>query len=293
MSRWDRQLSFRGWKWVASALGAASLAWVVLLGTRAREEPVRCGSLFESKEARCCAPGQGVSAGQCVGMPEKCPAPFLLVRQPTPGCVFPDSRVFIEGGSVTIGPTDWDSVEIVEKHTLAVRPYFIDQTEVTVHRYSACVADGLCEPLKQDAEPGRPVTGLSIEAATRFCTYSAGRLPTPAEWMFAASGSEGRRFPWGSHGLVCRRATYGLASGPCADGGAFPDLAGLHPEGATPEGIQDLAGNAAEWTLSEEGTPSVRGGSYRSKTAGDLKVWSTQAAQARDDVGFRCVYPVK
>lgn len=293
MSTWDRKLDlgFRGWKWVASAVGASAIAWVVLLGTRARDEPARCSAGFESIDARCCAPGQGASAGQCVGVPESCPSPFLLVKEPTPGCAHPSDRVLIEGGSITLGPTDWDSIEVVEKRTVAVRSFIIDQVEVTAHRYFQCVADGLCIPLATDMEPGRPVTSLSVGSAQKFCASVAGRLPTPAEWIYAASGSEGRRFPWGTHGLVCRRAAFGLTTGPCADGGIFPDLAGQHPDGKTPEGVLDLSGNVSEWAVTEAGQASAHGGSFRSKNASDLKTWSTQLPKISDEVGFRCVYP--
>lgn len=297
MSTWDRKihLGFRGWKWVASSLAVVVLAWIVLLGTRARQEPARCGLGLVSMGARCCAPGQGLSAGQCVGLPEACPAPFVLVKEPVPGCVMPLEKIAIEAGSVTLGPTDWDSVDVVEKHTVAVRPFAMDSIEVTHHEFQKCVRAGLCKPLsdREGAEPGQPVAGISPARANDFCAFRAGRLPTPAEWIFAASGTEGRRFPWGQHGLVCRRAGFGLVDGPCAQEGIFPDLAGAHPDGQTQSGLHDLAGNVAEWTLDEAGRASVRGGSFRSKTAGDLKVWSTTTPQLRDDVGFRCVYPLR
>lgn len=293
MSTWDRKLDlgFRGWKWVTSALGASAIAWVVLLGTRVRDEPARCGAGFEPIDARCCAPGQGSSAGQCVGLPDSCPAPFLLVREPTPGCVHPGDRVLLEGGSITLGPTDWDSVAVVEKRTVEVQSFMMDQLEVTAHRYLRCVADGLCEALSTEMEPGRPVTGLSVESAQKFCASVAGRLPTPGEWIYAAGGPEGRRFPWGAHGLVCRRAAFGLTKGPCAEGGILPDLAGQRPAGSTPEEIFDLAGNVSEWAVTEAGVASVHGGSFRSKNVSDLKTWSTGRPQASDAVGFRCVYP--
>lgn len=293
MSSWDRKLNlaFHGWKWVASLVGAVSLMWIVLLGVRAREEPARCGRFFQPMDARCCAPGQGSSAGQCVGIPQSCAVPFVLVKEPAPGCVHPEARVFIEGGSVTLGPTDWDSVDVVEKQTVAVRPFFIDQVEVTHHRFRACSAAGICKIPTNDTEPGRPLTSLSSDRAEEFCKFAGGRLPTPAEWIFAASGAEGQRYPWGPHGLVCRRAAFGLVSGPCAEEGIFPDLAGLHIDGATETGVLDLAGNVAEWARTESGAVSVHGGSFRSKNASELKSWSTQLPVPADDVGFRCAYP--
>jgi formylglycine-generating enzyme required for sulfatase activity len=295
MRNWDRQvnLHFRGWRWIAAALGVVVILWAVVLGTRARREPNRCAPGFEALGARCCAPGQALSAGKCVGMPSRCPAPFELIRDPTPGCVFPSQKIVVAGGSVTLGPTDWDSVEVVKRTTVAVRPFSIDQTEVTHAQFESCVRAGLCTTFSapDDVEPGAPVTGIAPAAAAEYCAYLAGRLPTPAEWIFAASGQEARRFPWGAHGLVCRRAAFGLVDGPCAEEGIYPDLAGTHPDGASPAGALDLAGNVSEWTVDESGAASVRGGSFRAKTAGELKVWSSESAQVADDVGFRCVYP--
>lgn len=193
---------------------------------------------------------------------------------------------------MTFGPTDWDSVDVVARHTVSVLSFSIDEGEVTVHEYEYCVRDGLCEAIPKGREPGVPVTGVSIASASAFCEYRGGRLPTPAQWSFAASGSEARRFPWGPHGLVCRRASFGLVDGPCARGGSSPELSGARSAGRTPDGVVDLAGNVAEWTLSRSRVASAHGGSFRSKHATDLKVWSTSPENQKSDIGFRCVYPV-
>ena len=206
------------------------------------------------------------------------------------GCLLPPRRISVPGGSVTLGPTDWDSAEIVERTTLSVRPFLIDRTEVTQARFLQCVEAGGCAAIPPGPEPGAPVRNVSLEQAAAYCSFEGGRLPTPAEWTFAATGQSGRRFPWGAHGLVCRRASFGLSDGPCAEGGAAPELPGMRPDGQTPEGIFDLAGNVAEWAVSPKGKPSVHGGSFASKLAGQLKVWARSKPVARPEVGFRCVY---
>lgn len=283
--------SFRGWLVLSLFLGAIGVAWVVLLGARARSEPQRCPAGFLALDARCCAPGQGLSDGRCVGTPRSCPPPFVLSTvRGVGGCVLPRQRILIPGGSVTLGPTDWDSADVVQRRTISVRPFMIDRSEVTAASFWDCIEAGLCRDRDLPPEPGQPVTRISAAAATEFCAYLGGRLPTTAEWIFAATGPGARRYPWGPHGLVCRRAAFGLVNGPCATGGQQPELSGLRPDGATPEGLLDMAGNVAEWTSSEGGALHLAGGSFRSKSAGELKVWSQPPGREGDDVGFRCAY---
>src|SRR5688572_20178823 len=92
--------------------------------------------------------------------------------------------------------------------------------------------------------------------------------------------------PPGSSANPC--AAFGLASGPCAEGGVSPELAGARLDGATPEGVSDLAGNVAEWTRERDGSVRARGGSFRVRTAAELKGWSgVGRSGAPDDIGFR------
>jgi formylglycine-generating enzyme required for sulfatase activity len=145
-------------------------------------------------------------------------------------------------------------------------------------------------------EPGLPVAGVTFAEAAMFCAASGGRLPTRDELTFAASGPTGRRYPWGDTGAVCRRAAWGLVDGPCGHGATGPEIAGSHPDGDSPEGIADLAGNVAEWaTLSPSGaTAVVWGGSWASTAASELRPWQERApppAGRSLEIGFRCVYP--
>lgn len=275
---------------VLGLLLLAMLSWTAYLGVRSRKEPAGCPTGFTPSGPRCCAPGQGQSRGACVGKPDACAPPTVYVSGSEPGCVTPNRRVPVAAGKVLIGPTDWDGPTTSEARSIAVRAFFLDRVEVTVYRYRRCLEAGACDQLALASEPGVPVTNVSLEQAARFCTFEGGRLPTPEEWTFAATGPEGRRYPWGAHGLVCRRAAFGLVTGPCREEATGPELAGLRPDGATPSELLDLSGNVAEWSADVHGLGAVHGGSFASTGASELKSWSVRKGKPGPDVGFRCAY---
>lgn len=122
--------------------------------------------------------------------------------------------------------------------------------------------------------------------------------------MAAATAGARRpsRYPWGDTGAVCRRAAWGLLSGPCARGADGPDTVGAHPDGDSPLGIHDLSGNAAEWVAPADAAPRdgaravgvAKGGSWQSALASDLRIWARIELDpgAHDPrIGVRCAYP--
>jgi formylglycine-generating enzyme required for sulfatase activity len=276
---------------LAAAVAAlASIAIIVRFAEAERRVPARCPPGLEAQEARCCGAGQGLTAsGQCVGNAASCANGML--RDDAGACLLPDVRVHIGGGTSHFGTADWEGLP--QPHTdIRVAAFDLDRAEVSVARFRLCTAAGACPKIADESEPGRPVRNVSPDEAAAFCVYAGGRLPSSDEWQFAAAGDAGRRYPWGNTGLVCRRATFGLVTGPCGRAASGPDFAGARPDGATPEGIEDLAGNVAEWTHEPDGSFVARGGSYRSELAGDLKTWAFEARQTRaPHVGFRCAYP--
>lgn len=276
---------------VLGALAVAGVSIVIWGARRARQDPARCAAGFVALGPRCCPSGQTLVDNACTGRPASCPPGLALG---TEGCVALNARARITGGTLRISPSDWEAEGQVEARVLTVGAFELDTSEVTHERWGTCVGRGVCG--KADAsEPGLPMTKITFDEAERFCRFAGGRLPTGDEWLFAAAGGPGRRYPWGPTGLVCRRAAFGLENGPCATGATGPDLAGARPDGATPEGVLDLAGNVAEWTREPDGSAAARGGSFRSGIAGELHSWSKAAlapTERRPDVGFRCAYDV-
>jgi formylglycine-generating enzyme required for sulfatase activity len=139
-------------------------------------------------------------------------------------------------------------------HDVYLDAYWMDRTEVTVAAYGTCVAAGVCaEPSFAGAErfnqPDLPVVLVSWFDAQKYCGFRGARLPTEAEWERAARGLTGRRYSWGNvwDPFVLNHGRSGWSDLDDADG--FLELApvGSFPDGRTPDGIDDLAGNVDEW----------------------------------------------
>jgi formylglycine-generating enzyme required for sulfatase activity len=221
-----------------------------------------------------------------------CPAPL---RVSDAGCIAPVTRVPVSGGTLHVGAGDWEAEGRIVSHEAIIPAFDIDAFEGTEAAYDECVLAKKCAPVPISGEPGRALGGLSRADAEAYCTFRGGRLPTDDEWTFSAGGPKPRRYPWGDTGAVCRRAAWGLQDGPCGFDFASPELAGAHPDGASPEGLHDLAGNVAEWVAGAPGRSegAVRGGSFRSGLATELRTWQSRSVPvgARlPDVGVRCAY---
>jgi len=89
--------------------------------------------------------------------------------------------------------------------------------------------------------PEQPAAGVSWYEADAYCRWAGRRLPTDAEWEKAARGTDGRRYPWGN-----TWPTHQLANFNAAVGRTTP--VGLYPDGISPFGCHDMAGNVNNWT---------------------------------------------
>lgn len=131
--------------------------------------------------------------------------------------------------------------------------FLIDQVEVTNQRYMLYVkATGhQSPPNPYGAGPLVSIRGLEqlpvVQTtwydAKAYCTWAKKRLPTEAEWEKAARGTDGRVYPWGNAPPTARRSNFDREW----DEEHTLYAVGSLPEGDSPYGVKDMAGNAREW----------------------------------------------
>jgi len=140
-------------------------------------------------------------------------------------------------------------------HPVKLPGFRIAKTEVTNEQYGRFMAaTGHREPLfwKQSRfnSPKQPVVGVDWEDAVAYAQWAGGRLPTEAEWEYAARGTDGREMPWGSGGGGGRGGGRGMGGKAVADlqsNNGKPAEVGSLKDGASPCGALDMAGNVWEW----------------------------------------------
>jgi serine/threonine-protein kinase len=217
--------------------------------------------------------------------------------------------VHVPGGTFLMGDTHGDGDPNERPvHRVSVAAFRMDRTEVTVVQF----ARFLQTAQQTKALPGgvwpvngakrtHPAVNVPWRAAAVYCRWAGKRLPTEAEWEFAARGLDGRRYPWGNawDGARARSAENSHGGGPV-------DV-GSYPAGASPFGVLDMAGNVWEWVGSPYGIypsqppggrePSgpakpqvIRGGSWF-QTPWDLRTTKRDFADPGHRspyIGFRC-----
>lgn len=242
-----------------------------------------CDAGYEFKAGEGCVPKQAVR-------PPTQPTPTPEPARPAPSTTGRGPRLIaIPGGSFMMGSVDLDADE-KPVHRVTVASFRLDETEVTVAQYRACVSAGECEAQRtvhgawyeknggtekwseatcnygKGDRDRHPMNCVDWSNATNFCRWANKRLPTEEEWEYAARGGDGRKYPWGDTapsakllnacgsecvGWANRTLDSSWSSMYSADDG-WPTTApaGSFSRGDTPQGIHDLAGNVWEWTAS-------------------------------------------
>lgn len=238
--------------------------------------------------------------------------------------------IYIPGGVFRMG-NDEGARDERPSHMVRLDAYFIDETEVTNAAYARCVAAEVCTPpqrLGATFHPSYygdplyddyPVIFVNWGQAAQFCAWRGGRLPTEAEWEYAAgyrpAVARMMRYPWGEvmtgplDNFCDRNCTRAERNVELDDG--YRDTAPVRafPDGRSAFGLYSMAGNVLEWVADwydadyyrasaavnpmgpTQGTArAIRGGSWLS-TQEDLVVTARSAfvpEVARANLGFRC-----
>ncbi len=199
--------------------------------------------------------------------------------EPTPLPAWVPALVKIAAGSFLMGSTDADlmaSSDEKPQHSLELPDYWIGKTEVTNAQFRQFVkGDGYTNKdywtqagwdwrtQNSIVKPGywddsqwngdmQPVVGVSWFEAVAYCHWLSAqtghefRLPSEAEWEKAARGSDGRIWPWGNTWEANRANSKEAGVGKTTPVGQYPD-------GASPYGALDMAGNVWEWVATKYG----------------------------------------
>ena len=159
----------------------------------------------------------------------------------------------IEGGTFRMGSAEGGGDEKPVRR-VRVGTFWMSRSEVTVGQYGACVkagtctapkAGGSCNWTKSEREQ-HPVNCVDWRQASTFAKCAGGRLPSEAEWEYAArSGGKARKYPWGNDEANCARAVMNDDGKGCGRESTWPVCS--KEKGHTEQGLCDMAGNVWEW----------------------------------------------
>ncbi len=228
--------------------------------------------------------------------------------------VCPTGMRLIPAGTFLMGDPIAGHVNAQPVHGVSLSAYCIDETEVTVATYQACVAAGQCTSAATTAgcnatvagRGNHPINCVTWTQANAACMFRGGRLPTEAQWEYAALRDTRRSYPWGDAPPTTQL---------CWSGGGATQSSSCevqtHPTGNSPFGLFDMAGNVWEWVFDwsaaymgnatqyvgnpagagETGARVIRGGSWADTMTEPVRssVRSSGAPTIHDvHGGFRC-----
>lgn len=224
--------------------------------------------------------------------------------------------VRIDGGTFLMGAQaddpaapGYDPAALPEEgpvREVTVAPFFLQMHEVHPTAWTRCVESGACtEPEGRGPTAGvegqeHALTQVTWDEAAAVCAWMGGRLPTEAEWAYAARGPEARRFPWGdepacglgeSHDRFVTLPRDAWRTLPGCDALETP----RSPRDRSPFGLRDMAWGTAEWVAGEEadGLRIQRGASWAATAPEELRA-SARTRLPGDtrlfDAGVRCAW---
>jgi len=202
--------------------------------------------------------------------------------------------VWISAGSFTQGCVEGDSAckddELPRREVEITRGFWLAKTETTVARYKAYADRNKLQmppfpgyiapllPLLPPVAPGfnlgwkledHPITNVSWNEAKAYCEAAGGRLPTEAEWEYAARGGrDGEPYPWGSN-ISRDQANFGADNGGSGAAEGADKWVNTAPAASFPAngfGLHDMAGNLWEWTADAYASDAYKGGPAQDPT---------------------------
>lgn len=240
----------------------------------------------------------------------------------------PDLLEWVEvpGGTFTRGHPDEPRAQ--PQREVTVRPFLITRSEVTETQYEACVAARVCSTTVRDLNrchgidgygpqepalraPLRPAVCVTWAEARLFASWASGRLPTEAEWEYAARrGRENQPYPWGDRPPSCDLTVMSQGVPGCGENATSPVCSREADDSI--DGLCDVVGNVREWVddfyrpdydlAPADGGPnnfpdetfsrSVRGASWRNGQSFRFTLYHRSPADPKegyDFIGFRVV----